>query len=313
VVENVLGEPVIRDAHRRHAAGLGQGLEHRHRVAQGAQAVSCRQARGSRSHHGHLLFLLVLRGREAAAAGLEVRIRGAPLQEPDGQGLVDVVPHAGALAGMRAGPADDPGQDAPLPDQVEGVGEAAVPDQLDVAGNVQRGRTGLHAGGRYGDRAGLLFQLPALGEGQEIALVVFDRVEYRRQGGSPAEIALAVFGYALCDLLDLPEGSLVGLAGGHVLQERRHPVDADHADGALTAGQLPGFLQVSQGQRGDVRVLVQYHQAVPSHEGRHLLAFLGDGTTDVRRSGLALGLALAAVNDLSVPTAECNRFHVCHL
>ena len=87
------------------AAGLGAGLEHRHRMAVHGKAVRTGEARGSGTHHGDLLA-----GGLGARIGLggisHEGIRGIALQQPDLNRLaLGIVAHAGFLA-QRFGRAD---------------------------------------------------------------------------------------------------------------------------------------------------------------------------------------------------------------
>ena len=109
------------------------------------KVVGHRQAGRTGTDHGHLFRALIDVG---PGQGLQVDlVRGEAFQLADGHGLVPLPPPAGRFAGVRADPAQDPGQRQPLHDQADGFPVLALPDELDVALHVDPGRTGGHAGG----------------------------------------------------------------------------------------------------------------------------------------------------------------------
>ena len=90
-------------------------------------------------------------------------VRGKALQIADGHGLIQFGAAALGLAGMRADPAQDPGQGQPLHDELHGFLVFAHLDELDVALDIDLRRTGQGAGGPVqlldaegrGDRLGI--------------------------------------------------------------------------------------------------------------------------------------------------------------
>jgi len=212
---------------------------------------------------------------------------------------------------MGAGPADDAGEDASLPDEVQRFLEFIVTDQFDVAWNIQRGRTGLHAGGRHGAAVfpgGLFLPFPGLEEG---GFEVLDGVQNRGQGRRAAEIAFAVGHDALDDLLDLGKVLCRAFSRGHAQQYLPNPVDADHAYGTLPAGKLSGLGDVGQSKGKHIRLGVKDHQAVPPHEGVVAVPLQGRGERPCRRL-LRLSLSFGGgpvIDDLPVPTAKSHFIH----
>ena len=231
----------------------------------------------------------------------QVVVRRRALQETDGQGLVDAVAHAGLLAGVRAGAADDAGKDASLADEIERFSELVVADQFDVSRDVELCRAGLEAGSRNGRLVGPRGAFLPPDQGEEIVLVVPDGIEYGGNGRGATEVALGELHDTLDDPLDLRDILLLAFPGDEPLQECRQLVDTDAADRALAAGQLPCLLQVGKGQRRDIGTGIRDDHAVPAHQGREGLVaqHLRDaGINGFRR------FTGAVVYDFSVPAAE---------
>jgi len=301
VLEDLLGQTVVGDPHGGHPAPLGQGLEYRDLVAHSPEVVGRGEPRGPRAHDGHFLRPLGSGPLQGARSRSQVMVDRRPFQQADGQRLVDAVAHAGLLAGVRAGTADDAGQDAALADEVQRLAEPVVADELDVAGDVQPGRTGLEAGGRDGHLVGSRRALLPRGEREKIIPEVPDGIEHGGDGRCTAEIALRELHDPPGDALDLGDVLLPAPAGDKPLEQADQPVDAEAAHGTFPAGELPGLLEVPEGERRDVRRDVRNDHAVPSHEGR-------EGLVAQHRRDAGIGclcpLPGPVVYDLPIPAAE---------
>ena len=211
---------------------------------------------------------------------------------------------------MGAGPANHTGQDAFFPDQAKGFAETVVSNQFDISGNIQAGRAGLHTGSRNSHAIGFLSGLClSFHQGDEIRLVIFDGVEHRRQGRGAPEIALGVQSDPFGNVFNFLEILLVSLACRRRLQDVQNPVDPDHTDGTLPAGQLPGLFQIGQGQGQDIRPGVYHDHAVPPHQGRDFLTPKLDRNFQLCGfRGLCRG-TFPVIHNLAVPTAKCDCIH----
>ena len=273
MIQNVFGQPVIGDAHRRHATGAGQCFKNCDRVAHQPEMVGRCQTGRAGPDNGDLVFFLLAGYAQSRGASLQVRIRCCPFEQADGEGFIPFVAHAGALTGMGAGASDHTGQDAFFPYHIEGLAKAVVSDQFDIAGDIQTGRAGLHAGGGDGNVIGFLSGRSfAVHRGGQIHPVIFNGIQDRRQGGGAAEIALAVQSHSPGNVFNLLEVFLASTACRQRRYDIDNLIDADHADGAFTAGQLSGLLEIGQGQGQDIRLGVRHDHAVPPHQGIDLLA-----------------------------------------
>ena len=106
-VENIPGQAELRNAHRHHAAQLGQGFEDGHFIAGFAEVVSGHDAGRSAADDSHFLFLF---SGDGVIIRIFAEVGGRPLERVDGDGFLDLAALALAFAGSRADSADNGGE-----------------------------------------------------------------------------------------------------------------------------------------------------------------------------------------------------------
>ncbi len=143
--ENIAGQAELGYPHRHHAAQFRQGFEDGHFIAGFTQVVGGGQAGRSAADYRHPLFLF--RGDGEIFRVFPV-IVGRALQGVDGYRLLDIPPHALALAGAGADPADDAGEGQGLFNQGQRLVELALFDQGDIPAYIDMQRAGGLAGRR---------------------------------------------------------------------------------------------------------------------------------------------------------------------
>lgn len=238
-VEYLFRKPVLGDAVAQPAAGPGQGLVYRDRVAHLPQVVGRGQAGRPGPDHRHLFPGLRRAGRQVGLAGFQVDVGRVALEEADGHRLLDQGAAAFVLAGVRADPAQRRRQRQGLLDQPDGLGLHAVGQQGDVALGVAARRALLHAGA------------------DAVAVVVRQQqLEAHLPGGGDA-LGVGVHHHA------------VGHLGGAGRDEAARPLDLDHADPAGTEGLQQ--LVVAEGGDGGPVGLGRLEDGLAALAG-HLLA-----------------------------------------
>ena len=147
-VDHLAGQPVLRDAVAQHPAWPGRRLAHDDLVPGPREVVGGGEARRAGPDDEHPP------SRRGGALGQppavrDRRVAEKPLDGADADGLVDLAPVAGGLAGVEADPPTDRGQrvvlDEPAPRRLVGPGLGVVQPALDVlasrAGVVARRHT----------------------------------------------------------------------------------------------------------------------------------------------------------------------------
>ncbi len=141
-VDHRLGQAILGDAVAQQAARPLPLLVHHHLVARAPQVVGGRQAGRAGSHHRHPLPGGPLRAGQAEAPG------GVPqvaLQRPNGERAVVRVPVAGGLAEVGAHPAGDGGERVAQGEDLVGLPQAALGEQVEVARHRHCRRAGVGA------------------------------------------------------------------------------------------------------------------------------------------------------------------------
>ena len=146
-LQDVLGEAVFGDPHRHPAARHGQGFKDIHAISVRGQIVGGRQAGRTGADNGNLFIFFLLDFRDVAGLGVQVQIGHEALEVHDVDGLFDLAPHAGLLAGMVADPAADGREGVLLFDELEGFLVLARGDEGHIALDADVGGTGRLAGG----------------------------------------------------------------------------------------------------------------------------------------------------------------------
>ena len=147
-VQHILRQAVVGDAVAHHAAGLLQGLEHHHLVAQLHQVVGGGEPRRAGADDGRLpargLFRLAL-GGDLPDALVGHPIHGIALEPADGDGLSAPPDGTGGFATMGADPPADMGEGVGAVHLPHRLLQVVLPDGADVLGGVHVGGTGVVA------------------------------------------------------------------------------------------------------------------------------------------------------------------------
>ena len=109
-VEHRLGQAVTGDAPAQHAAGLLQGLEHRHAVASASQLIRAGEAAGACADDGDLLRPFLLREDFQFQPSFDAEIADGPLDLVDVHGALELLAVALDLARGGADSAADRGE-----------------------------------------------------------------------------------------------------------------------------------------------------------------------------------------------------------
>ena len=147
-IEHVARQPVGRDPEAHHAAGHRPGLEDRHLVAEAAQVVRGREAGGAGTDDQNALAG-GLGGRVEGPALLDRLVADEALDRVDADGLVELPPVAGGLAGVVTDATHDRRERVVLDDLVPGtlVPLAAVLGLVQPGLAVLAGGAGVVTGG----------------------------------------------------------------------------------------------------------------------------------------------------------------------
>ena len=156
-IEHVAREPVGRDPEAHHAAGHRPGLEDRHLVAEAAQVVRGREAGGAGTDDQNALAG-GLGGRVEGPALLDRLVAYEALDRVDADGLIELPPVAGGLAGVVTDATHDRRERVVLDDLVPGtlVPLAAVLGLVQPGLAVLAGGAGVVTGGQPVDVLGAL-------------------------------------------------------------------------------------------------------------------------------------------------------------
>ena len=154
-IEDVVGEPVVRDPVAQHAAGRVEGLEDRHRVPPAGKLVGAGKACRAAADDGDLLVTRLVGDLLELEIVLDAVVPDETLHGVDADGAVELDPVALRLAGVGADPAHDGGEGVLVGDDVKGLVEAllgnavvllGLPDVGEVAADVLGAGAGEAAG-----------------------------------------------------------------------------------------------------------------------------------------------------------------------